>query len=144
MPDPVVETTYQWTSAYAVGVRQIDEEHKRLFALAESLHQAMLEGQGKAILQGILASLVAYTCHHFAHEEQLMQRIGYPDYPRHLKQHEDLRSRVLAMQERAASGELTMTIEVMQVLMEWLKNHITASDYQIAGYMKKSGRLAIP
>ena len=144
MPDPVVETMFRWKVGYAVGVPQVDEEHKRLFAVAESLHEAMLEGQGKAILRDLLASLVAYTCHHFAHEEQLMQRIGYPDYPRHLKQHEDLRSRVLAMQERAASGELTMTIEVMQVLMEWLKNHITASDYQIAGYMKKSGRLAIP
>ena len=44
------------------------------------------------------------------------------------------------MQDRAASGEITMTIEVMQFLMEWLKNHMTTSDYRVAVYMKEGGR----
>jgi hemerythrin len=142
MPDPPANTMFQWTKDYAVGVRQIDTEHQRLFALAESLHQAMLAGHGKAVLQNLLAGLAAYTCVHFAHEEQLMQRIGYPGYTQHRLQHETLRSKVQAMQDRAASGENTMTIEVMQFLMEWLKDHITTSDCQIAGYMKKSGHSA--
>ena len=144
MADPVVEATYQWTTAYAVGVPQVDDEHKQLFAFAESLHRAMLEGRGKAILLGLLAELVAYTGYHFAHEEQLMQRIGYPDYPQHREQHEDLRSRARAMQDRAASGKATMTIEVMQFLMEWLKRHIPTSDFRVAGDMEKSGRSPIP
>jgi hemerythrin-like metal-binding protein len=72
MADSFVMTTFQWTADYAVGVRQIDEEHQRLFALAEEMHRAMLEGEGKAILQALLAGLVAYTSYHFAHEEQLM------------------------------------------------------------------------
>jgi hemerythrin-like metal-binding protein len=134
---------FQWTKDYAVGVQQIDREHQRLFALAESLHQAMLAGQGKAILQDLLASLVDYTCYHFAHEEQLMRRIAYPDYSQHRELHENLRSRARAMQDRAASGEITITIEVMQFLMEWLKSHTTTSDRGIAGYMKKSGRSAV-
>ena len=43
------------------------------------------------------------------------------------------------MQDRAASGEITVTIEVMQFLMEWLKRHTTASDCRISTYMKTSG-----
>ena len=144
MPDPVMNTMFHWTKDYAVGVRQIDQEHQRLFALAESLHQAMLAGQGKAILQDLLASLVDYTRYHFAHEEQLMQRIRYPDYPQHREQHEDLASKVRAIQDRFSSCEITITIEVMQFLMEWLKNHTTTSDRGIAGYMKASERSAIP
>jgi len=132
MPDLVGRAIFQWTNEYAVGVRQIDEEHQRLFALAESLHQAMLEGLGKAILQDLLASLVAYTCYHFAHEEQLMERIGYPGYREHRAQHEDLRSRAREMQDRVASGELTITIEVIQFLVEWVRKHIASSDCRIA------------
>jgi hemerythrin len=49
---------FQWTADYAVGVRQIDEEHQRLFVLAERMHQAMLEGKGKAIPEELLARLV--------------------------------------------------------------------------------------
>ena len=143
MPDLVGRAIFQWTNEYAVGVRQIDEEHQRLFALAESLHQAMLEGLGKAILQDLLASLVAYTCYHFAHEEQLMERIRYPDYRQHREQHHELRQRVREIQGRFSSGEMTMTIEVMQFLMEWLRRHTTTSDRGIEGYLKKSGSLAI-
>ena len=138
MPYSVEEPMFQWTAAYTVGVRQIDAEHKRLFALAENLHQAMLAGQGKAVLQDLLASLVAYTSYHFAHEEHLMQRVGYPDYRQHLAQHEQLRSRVQEMQARAASGEMTMTIELMRFLSEWLKSHIPTSDSKVAAYVKKS------
>jgi hemerythrin-like metal-binding protein len=140
MADSFVMTTFQWTADYAVGVRQIDEEHQRLFALAEKVHRAMLEGEGKAILQALLAGLVAYTSYHFAHEEQLMERIGYPGYREHRAQHEDLRSRAREMQDRLASGELTITIEVIQFLMEWVRKHIASSDCRIAAYMKKSRR----
>jgi hemerythrin len=138
MRSPLMNAMFQWTAANAVGVRQIDEEHQRLFALAESLHEAMLEGQGKAVLQDLLASLAAYTCYHFAHEERLMERIRYPDYRQHREQHEALRLRVRAIQDRISSGEMTMTIEVMQFFMEWLQRHTTTSDREIAGYMKKS------
>ena len=39
------------------------------------------------------------------------------------------------MQDRAASGEMTMTIDVAQFLMEWVKHHIIASDRRIGNYM---------
>ena len=46
-----------------------------------------------------------------------------------------MRSRVREMQDRAASGEMTMTIDVAQFLMEWVKRHIIASDRRIGNYM---------
>lgn len=144
MPDSVVEPMFLWTTAYAVGVPQIDEEHQRLFGLAESLHQAMLQGQGKAVLKDLLDSLVAYTWYHFAHEEELMQRVGYPEYPQHLEQHVQLRARVLGLQQRQASGDTTMTIEIMRLIMGWVSSHIPHSDCPISGYMKKSAPSAMP
>jgi len=136
MNDAIAKPMIEWLPAYAVGVPQIDREHRRLFALAEDMHQAMLAGQGKAALSALLADLVAYTGYHFEHEEQLMRRTGYPGYQDHQKQHERFRASAQAMQERAASGEVTMTIEVMQLLIEWLKSHIAASDRQISDHIK--------
>ena len=65
-----------------------------------------------------------------------MQRTGYPGYQDHRKQHERFRAWAQAMQARAASGEVTMTIEVMQSLIEWLTRHIAASDRLISDHMK--------
>ena len=80
MADVAMRPMFEWSTDYAVGIRQVDEEHQQLFVLAERLHRAMLEGNGKAILVNLLARLVDYTCYHFAHEEQLMERIQYPGY----------------------------------------------------------------
>jgi hypothetical protein len=43
------------------------------------------------------------------------------------------------MQDRAASGEVTMPIETMHFLMERLKRHTIASDCRICDYMKANG-----
>jgi hemerythrin len=139
MPERFGQPVFQWLPEYAIGVHQIDQEHQRLFAHADRMHQALLAGKGREILEALLAELIQYAGCHFAHEEQLMKRIGYPGYGEHRKEHEDLRARVAAMQERAAAGELTMTIEVMQFLMEWLKRHTIASDRRISSYMTTRG-----
>ena len=133
--DVATRPMFEWSTDYAVGIRQVDEEHQQLFVLAERLHRAMLEGNGKAILVNFLARLVDYTCYHFAHEEQLMERIEYPGYGQHQQEHRELRSRAREMQDRAASGEMTMTIDVAQFLMEWVKRHIIASDRRIGNFM---------
>lgn len=139
MPDAAIDALFRWTTDYAVGIPEIDEEHRRLFGLAENLHKAMLEGKGTAVLANLHGELLDYTGSHFAHEEQLMQGIGYPGHRQHCQEHENLRSRVLAIQDRLASGEITMTIEVMQFLMTWLDRHITISDCRIGSYMKMKG-----
>jgi hemerythrin len=143
MDDPLIRPMFQWSTDYAVGVRQIDMEHQQLFVLAERLHRAMLEGTGKAILVDLLARLTEYTWYHFTHEEQLMERIQYPGYRQHQQEHEELRSRVREKNDRAAAGEVTMTMGVAQFLMEWVENHIIASDRRIGNYMTTVGPRAI-
>lgn len=134
---------FQWTPAFAVGVPRIDAEHRRLFALAEKMHRAMLKGKGKTVLDGLLAQLVDYTCYHFAREERLMEQVRYHDCLPHRREHDDLRASVQDMRARAASGEITMTIDVMQFLMEWVKFHIVESDRRIGDYIK-ANRLTPP
>jgi len=125
---------FEWTEEYAVGVRQIDEEHRRLFALAEAMHMAMIAGKGREFLQTLLAGLLDYTSYHFAHEEALMARVGYPERSKHQRQHEALKARVRELQERAAAGEITMTMEVALFLIDWLKRHTAAADRKIAAF----------
>ena len=127
---------FQWSQDFAVGVEEIDREHRQLFALAESMHQAMLGGKGKEILHSLLADLVDYTFYHFSHEEGLMKRTECPNARQHAQQHEGLRTKVRGLQARSNSGEVTMTIEVAEFLIEWLKQHTVASDRQIREHLK--------
>ena len=106
----------QWTTDYAVGIPQIDGEHKRLFTLVEKLHQAMVRGRAREILQSLFSELVDYTCYQFEHEEALMKRIGYPGYAEQCREHEDLRVKVRGLQNRYSRGELAISIDTCNFL----------------------------
>lgn len=129
----------RWLSDYAIGVQEVDAEHQGLFSLAEKLHRGILLQQDQQIVGPLLLDLIDYTCCHFAHEEQLMQRIGYPHYADHCLQHQDLQSRAVAMQERYSAGETGMAIELLQFVVDWLKCHTMTSDRRIGSYMRKYG-----
>ena len=139
MDDSGPLVSFEWTAGYAIGVAEIDRERQQLFALARHLHQAMVFGKGKEILASLLASLLDCADSHFAHEEQLLERIAYPRLAEHRRQHEELRGRVLEMQRREKEGETTMTIELAQFLTGWLERHVGGSDLQIREYLQKAG-----
>jgi hemerythrin len=130
---------FEWTPEYSAGIEEIDGDHRRLFALAESMHRAMLAQEGRQILEALLADLLKYTEYHFAHEEQLMLRSSYPAIAEHRRQHHHLRRQAAALQRRAAQGEATMSIEVAQFLIGWLKQHTLSSDRRMGLHWKAVG-----
>ncbi len=61
-----------WQSSYSINRPEIDREHETFFGIINRLHEAMLAGQGKEILERLLAELVQYAVYHFANEERVM------------------------------------------------------------------------
>jgi hemerythrin len=41
---------FAWDESLSVGYEPIDEQHKRLIALINKLHDAMIEGKGQEVL----------------------------------------------------------------------------------------------
>jgi hemerythrin-like metal-binding protein len=128
---------FAWDPKYSVGHPDIDEQHKQLFKMAEDLHMAMLEGRGKEALGGLFSRLVTYTRHHFANEERIMRENAYPGYVQHHLEHEKLTQQVLDMQKRVATGKATVTMELMQFLSDWLRNHIQVNDQKVSAHIRK-------
>ena len=129
---------FAWNSSYALGIPQIDAEHQRLFALAEQLHGAMLKGAAKSVERELLASLVSYTRSHFAHEEQLMLRSKYPDYLQHKADHEALATKVVHLQNDLDSGRVSLSVEILKFLKDWLSHHICGADHRIAEHLRSA------
>ena len=96
---------FAWKDSYGIGVPEIDVQHRRLFALADELHEALNKGRGKDVLQEVLRRLVEYTQAHFATEERLMQRCGYPDIPAHKAQHEEFVRKVSLLEREFQAGK---------------------------------------
>jgi len=128
---------FKWNDGFLVGNPEIDAQHKRLFQLADQLHDAMTAGKAKETLSQTLASLIGYTRVHFASEERLMQKHAYPDYAVHKAEHDKLTAKVLDFQKDFNAGRSVMTIDLMQFLKNWLANHIGQTDKKVAAHIKQ-------
>ncbi len=130
---------FTWSPIYSIGVEQYDEQHKRLFAIAQKLYDAMSAGQGRVVLNEIFDELIEYARTHFASEEALMVRYAYPDYEVHRLQHEDLTRQVLELRDKYHNGQIALSIPVMNFLKDWLRNHIYESDKRYGQYLNQKG-----
>jgi hemerythrin len=124
-----------WTDKLSVGVTQIDQQHKRLVALINQLHEAMREGKGRTVIGPVVSELVAYAKLHFAGEEQLMKAHRYPGLPGHQAIHATFTAEVMALQGKLESQESVLTTEVMSFLRTWLVDHIMKTDQQYAPFV---------
>jgi hemerythrin len=128
-----------WQDSYSVKVRKFDDEHKKLIALINQLHDAMKVGQGGQVIGSVLQSLIDYTASHFAAEEALMKLHGYPDFERHKKEHNLLVMQVLDVQKSLKSGKVPLSQEVMSFLKQWLQTHIQVEDKKYGPFLNAKG-----
>jgi hemerythrin len=128
---------FEWKNEYSVGIGSIDAQHQNLLAIARELYTAMSAGQGKASLSRILDRLVQYASVHFAHEERLMRLNDYPELAAHKGEHDALTKQVLKFQADFDAGRVSMTVQLLQFLKDWLEKHIKVSDFALAPCLKQ-------
>lgn len=126
-----------WSAKLETGIPEIDMQHKELVAMINKLHKAMRMQKGAGELGNILTGLAEYTVMHFGTEEKLFQEFHYGDYESHKKIHEALVAQVLKIKSDFESGKATITMDLMDFLSDWLKNHILKTDMEYSGFLKE-------
>ena len=106
----------QWDGSFSVNVAEIDKQHQKLVALINNLNDAMKQGKGKEVLGKILGELFTYAGSHFATEEKYFDRFAYPAAASHKLEHSDFVKKVSEFRESFDSGQLALTIQVMNFL----------------------------
>ena len=128
-----------WTEDMSVNVPSIDVQHKKLVEMINELSEAMKVGKGKEALSSILDGLIAYTASHFKYEEDFFDKTHYPDAFNHKKEHTDLVKQVLDLQAKYKSGSVALSIDVVNFLTGWLKNHIMGTDKKYGAHLSANG-----
>lgn len=126
----------QWNQELEVGHAEIDGQHRKLVDAVNTLHEAMKKGKGREELGQTLAFLANYTVTHFATEEKLMAAHGYTGTAQHKRIHTELLSQVGELVAKHQSGEMVLTLKVMDFLQAWLEKHIQGEDLQLAKFLK--------
>lgn len=128
-----------WNDSLSVNVLQIDNQHKKLVSMINSLHEAMKQGKGKEVMGRILNGLITYTDTHFKLEEDYFAKFGYLDTANHKKEHAEFVDKVMEFKNGFDSGKLTVTVQVMTFLSKWIQTHIKGTDMKYSAFFNEKG-----
>jgi len=128
-----------WDPSFSVKVHRCDEDHKKLFLLINTLHEAMLAGQGSEKVGTIVKQLADYARFHFSAEEAMLEKTKYPELSAHRAEHQNFVQRVEQFQSDLASGKGGQSIAVGVFLNEWLSKHIKQTDQKYSSHLNANG-----
>lgn len=127
-----------WTPDLAVGVEEIDKQHKELFNRVNGLLAASSQGKGKEELGQVLKFLESYVVFHFGAEEKYMAQYAYPAMAHHKQEHaqfvKDFSNLKKELQAQGASAALV--VQLHGWLGDWLRNHIGKVDKGLGAFLK--------
>ena len=126
---------WSWDPSLSVGIEVIDSQHRRIVDYINELSTAKTEKNQDQVTQTLL-SLVDYTRTHFAFEEELMQKAGYPLSDSHKKVHDAFVAQISRYVKQHEEGQ-DVTKKLLSELQIWLTNHIKRDDKDYAPYASK-------
>jgi hemerythrin-like metal-binding protein len=129
----------EWTDKLSVGIKEIDDQHKKLVDITNSLYDSMKNGQANSLLKNILDDLVKYTVYHFTTEEKLMSKYNYADSQIHKKAHDDFTNEVSQLQSKFNEGAVLLSVSTFNFLRDWLVKHILDTDQLLGKFLKTQG-----
>ncbi|MCI9124870.1 MAG: bacteriohemerythrin [Eubacterium sp.] len=128
---------FQFTEACILGIEQIDEEHRHLFALLNrgaELAQNDYADDNYRVIKELLEELDRYAEQHFAHEEEYMKKIRDPELILQRRQHMTFCEKIREWSFTNIDDfeeQQKLLVEMMEYLAHWLYHHIIGSDAMI-------------
>lgn len=128
-----------WREDLAIGVDQIDNQHKELLARFDLLLRSCKEGKGREEVLHLLSFLDEYVISHFGDEEKLQKKSGFPDYEEHHAEHVSFIARLADLKERMrtdGSVQIDHVLDTNKLLLDWLLRHISVRDRAVGKHLK--------
>jgi hemerythrin len=128
-----------WKDSFALGIPNIDKQHRELCDQIDRLFEAGSKGKGSDEVMNVLSFLEQYTVKHFADEETLQQQIKYPHYQSHKQKHAEFISKIAKLKKEATEKgvNIALVISLNQMISSWLIEHIKSTDSDYAKYYNK-------
>jgi hemerythrin len=123
---------YEMKPEYYTGIDFIDQEHTKLFAIANEAYELLtnqfIPDKYDYIMQ-VINELKDYTKYHFSHEEEYMNSIGYRRIFSQKVSHNEFIDKLEEYDSDSIDeNQKASLLELIDFLNSWLVNHILKSD----------------
>lgn len=121
-----------WDDDFVVGIDAIDDHHRYLFSLTNTLYKTISQKQQASKIASVLNALRQYTIVHFREEERMMRRYNFSHMETQVTQHRFFVQKLDEFREVFLKSPLTLGFEMAYYLRDWLINHIQEEDKKLA------------
>ena len=130
----------KWSDRYATGIERLDEQHRRIFAVAEDFRLALEEGKGEKTYVVVLDFLTGYIRAHFGFEDRCMVQYRCPAAEKNREAHAAFTKSLEGYRERYASTGYRAddAQELMDYLETWFVGHIGSIDVTLREFSVES------
>lgn len=128
-----------WNDRLSVGIESIDDDHKKLMNLINTLQTAVMYPTDESYEREALAAVVDYTKYHFQREEGLLRDNGYPGYEAHKKVHEEMIAKITDYIDEYENKREDAICDLTRFLKTWLIKHIAGTDQEYSKFLVDKG-----
>jgi hemerythrin len=125
-----------WTESLSVGNPTLDAHHQHLFDLLGQIARMGAGGLALDSIQAVFADLNNYIAYHFAEEEAMMEKAGFPFLDLHKHSHQTIAMRVADMSAILSVANIErVTGELYDFMTGWLVHHIEIEDFEYRPFL---------
>ena len=128
-----------WNQSFTVKVKRCDEDHQRLFALIQRLHDTVETRLDESAAREAIRELGEYTETHFSAEEALLERTNYPALASHRLHHQTFIAKVEELKQLLDRAPSTAKLAMVEYLKNWLVRHIKLVDGRYSAHLNSNG-----
>lgn len=133
------ETMSLWHDEMRLDYPPLDEEHVDFFKTVMRAAPAASSADFKT-MDKVFLKCYDYARNHFAHEEDIMERIDFPDMVEHMKSHQMFIKHISDFRtayEKAVSLEekQRISIQTAEFLEVWFVGHLMSRDRLLKPYL---------
>jgi len=121
----------KWEDSYSIGNAKLDEEHKKLFDLANQvlgISNPLMESE---TMKKCIRELYEYMRTHFKHEEEHMAGISFPELDSHKIKHQELIDEMNNVL-KGSKNYIDLGNNLKTLMSKWVLKHIIEEDTKIA------------
>jgi len=128
-----------WNEKYNTGIKEIDEQHKKLVKILNQLYESFVDRTVNEKLREVVQEMTAYTEYHFGVEEKYFKEFNFEGANEHIIEHQTFVNKVKVFQDNMEQGKVSVTFQLMNFLRKWLIEHINGTDREYIGLFKEKG-----
>ena len=124
-------TLLAWKEEYALGIADVDFEHRQMIDVINELHDGLRKRPDADEVAELLNEISVLIGAHFALEERTMRMMRYSEYTAHKADHERLLEEILDIAEGFTADPGAEMDVLAERLSAWFTDHFRTFDARL-------------